>query len=68
MPNNKVKPCDSFCKDCGFSSLLCGDMLCCNYYLITENRRPCPAGFGCKVKQKGRIRKTRIRESTATTD
>lgn len=23
---------------------------CCNYYLITGHRRPCPAGAGCTVR------------------
>lgn len=54
MPSNKVKLCDSFCKDCVFSTRLCGDALCCDYYLITGVRRPCLARSGCAVKKKGR--------------
>lgn len=26
---------------------------CCNYYLITNQRRPCPPGEGCIVRQGG---------------
>lgn len=26
---------------------------CCNYYLLTDHRRPCPAGKGCTVRRDG---------------
>ena len=28
----------------------CGGMICCNYYFMTNLRRPCPAGDDCTVK------------------
>lgn len=47
--------CDSYCKDCAFGQYASGDwMMICTYFLSTGIRRPCPAGEGCTVKQKGR--------------
>lgn len=46
--------CDSYCKGCTYSSLTSGEQLMCAYYLITNIRRPCPAGKGCTVKATGR--------------
>ena len=28
----------------------CGGMIYCNFYFMTGQRRPCPAGDGCTVK------------------
>lgn len=27
---------------------------CCNYFLLTGQRRPCPAGAGCTVRKDGK--------------
>jgi hypothetical protein len=38
-----------------YNQVSCGDtQTLCVYYLKTDIRRPCPAGEGCTVKQKGR--------------
>jgi hypothetical protein len=47
--------CDSYCKGCVFNQNCSGDFVTlCVYYLVTNVRRPCPAGQGCTVKQTGR--------------
>ena len=46
--------CDSFCKGCWYSQQASGEQTLCTYFLETGIRRPCPAGTGCTVKQKGR--------------
>ena len=41
----------SYCDNCVYSSLLNGlNTRCCNYFLATGQRRPCPPGEGCTVK------------------
>lgn len=37
------------CTTCFFHGK-CGGMICCNYYFMTNLRRPCPPGDGCTVK------------------
>jgi hypothetical protein len=47
--------CDSFCKGCIYNGYGVSDTVTiCTYFLTTDNRRPCPAGSGCTVKQTGR--------------
>ena len=50
--------CNSYCNGCIYLGYATGDMKLCEYMLRTDKRRPCPAGTGCTVKQKGE-RKTR---------
>lgn len=50
----KESICDSYCKGCIFSNIAAGNTLMCVYYLVTNIRRPSPAGTGCTVKQVGR--------------
>lgn len=53
---NEGTVCDSFCNGCIFKGSCNGGMPMCEYFLITDKRRPCPAGTGCTVKQTGRKR------------
>lgn len=47
--------CDHYCIGCLYNIITCGGTCSiCTYYLDTGNRRPCPAGTGCTVKQTGR--------------
>lgn len=49
--------CDRFCKGCIYCNGTSGDYngsSCCTYYLVTDKRRPCPAGTGCTVKNTGK--------------
>lgn len=40
-----------YCDNCVYSSALTAiSTRCCNYFLATNQRRPCPAGEGCTVK------------------
>lgn len=41
----------SYCDNCVYSAALsaCTQRVC-NYLLVTNKRRPCPAGEGCTVK------------------
>jgi hypothetical protein len=48
QPDNKV--CDEYCQDCSYFYGSSDYELCCNYYLDTDKRRPCPPGTGCTVK------------------
>ena len=41
----------SNCDNCVYSGSIHGSYLrCCNYFLATNQRRPCPPGEGCTVK------------------
>ena len=40
--------CDATCKPCIYSSTLSNMTICCDYLLITHNRRGCDAGKGCE--------------------
>lgn len=44
---------NSYCKGCIYCTKLSVG-LCCEYFLKTNKRRPCPAGSGCTVKETGR--------------
>lgn len=46
------KICDEYCLDCKFFGGHAEFECCCNYFLTTNKRRPCPAGTGCTVKIK----------------
>ena len=47
--------CDRFCKGCIYCQLASGNTtFLCTYYLVTDKRRPCPAGTGCTVKNTGK--------------
>ena len=42
---------DKFCDDCYYCvNFRSGGMRCCNYLIMTNQRRPCPPGEGCTVK------------------
>ena len=59
--------CDETCKGCVFCGYLNGqNLFVCNYFLATNKRRPCPAGSGCTVKQKGKKKTTWQREADQT--
>lgn len=48
--------CDRYCDGCVFCQRSAGGggYRICTFYLSTNTRRPCPAGDGCIVKQKGK--------------
>jgi predicted nucleic acid-binding Zn ribbon protein len=46
--------CDRFCDGCVFMAWANGNLRVCEYFFCTGQRRPCPAGTGCTVKQKGK--------------
>lgn len=41
------------CSRCRFRYGVIGNHICCGYILVKEQRRPCPAGEGCTVFEKG---------------
>ena len=49
--------CDDTCRPCIYSGVLT-EGVCCNYILITGNRRGCPAGKGCERRVVGDRRMT----------
>lgn len=46
----------NYCEGCIYESKL-GEYSCCNYFLATNIRRPCPPGKDCTVKEMGNRRK-----------
>ena len=47
-----VRTVDEFCDGCIYlGGENRNDLKCCNYFLRTDKRRPCPAGKGCTVRQ-----------------
>lgn len=48
--------CDNCIYSCGFTGL---NIKSCDYFLVTNKRRPCPPGKGCTVKvvRKGKRKK-----------
>jgi hypothetical protein len=46
--------CDRFCNGCIYNGYFDGRHTICEYYLVTNERRPCPAGTGCTVKKTGK--------------
>lgn len=60
------KVCDSYCLNCIYYVGKCDIALCCNYYLMTDKRRPCDPGTGCTVRvlreRKRKSKKERNRE------
>ena len=44
---------DKSCKGCVYCSSIAGDSyyLICNYFLMTDKRRPCPPGRDCTVRE-----------------
>lgn len=46
----------STCGDCYYVGHIGWKTYCCDYYLITGTRRPCPAGEDCTVKLIGKRR------------
>lgn len=47
--------CDRFCKGCVYNGYFAGgELSICEYFLITNQLRPCPAGTGCTVKKTGK--------------
>lgn len=50
-----VSVCDDYCIGCVFNQNASGDkQTCCTFYLVTDIRRPCPAGAGCTVRKLGK--------------
>ena len=45
------KVCDRYCLNCIYYIGVAGDACFCNYYLMTDKRRPCDAGTGCTVRE-----------------
>ena len=55
MPKIEKQPpgvCDKYCNGCVFYSGSSLTFKVCEYMLMTDHRRPCPAGKGCTVKTK----------------
>ena len=48
--------CDKYCKGCVYFSQVNGTIHYCAFYLDTGIRRPCPAGKGCTVKTRKKVR------------
>ena len=47
--------CDRFCKGCVYNGYFNSrELSICEYYFVTNERRPCPAGTGCTVKKTGK--------------
>jgi hypothetical protein len=46
----KEKVCDEYCYECKYYTGWAGENKFCNYYLITDIRRPCDPGTGCTVR------------------
>jgi hypothetical protein len=51
------KLCDKSCEGCIHLSHFYDDLTCCNYFITTGERRPCPPGKGCTVRETKRKRK-----------
>ena len=50
----------SYCDDCFYRGVLTGLATpCCNYFLMTNQRRPCPPGPGCTVKVRRKVKRRR---------
>lgn len=45
--------CDKSCRPCMYSTYLSTWGICCNYILVTGNRRGCPAGKECERRIEG---------------
>lgn len=58
--------CDKFCNGCVFLGYGNGETKLCEYLLRTDQRRPCPAGTGCTVKQTGKKKTTWRHEADRT--
>lgn len=57
MPQNRTESvCDKHCIGCVYFSNINGGTSYCSYLLDTEIRRPCPAGKGCTVKTRKKVR------------
>ena len=60
------KVCDKYCLNCIYYVGAVSDFWFCNYYLMTDKRRPCDPGTGCTVrvlrKKKRKSRQERDRE------
>ena len=55
----------SYCDNCVYSGAITGlSVRCCNYFLATGKRRPCPPGEGCTVKvgREGKRRRKRVQK------
>ena len=44
------KVCDRYCLNCIYYIGSSDCLLYCNYYLMTDKRRPCDPGTGCTVR------------------
>ena len=54
-----------YCDNCVYSSGITGlNMRCCNYYLATGQRRPCPPGKGCTVKVGREVKRRKKKGAT----
>lgn len=42
--------CTGFCKPCDYRKHFAGGMDYCDYICMVGKPRPCPAGYGCKVR------------------
>lgn len=43
---------DKTCHSCIYCQGASDSSVCCNYFLITDNRRPCDPGKDCTVREK----------------
>ena len=69
VPTEKVNVCSKNCVNCRYFQKLYDYCHCCNYFLATGERRPCPAGDGCTVKvTKSEYRKMMSRLIAVQTD
>ena len=50
----------NYCDDCVYGGVITGlKTRCCNYFLATGQRRPCPPGEGCTVKVGRKVNRRR---------
>lgn len=65
MTVDEKKIYDRACKGCTYLIFLGGYMGCCNYIFKVGQRRPCPPGKGCTVKEtrkRGRKKKVEVQD------
>ena len=56
-----VSICTNYCDNCAYKKMMSSNYKYCDYFLMTNERRPCPAGDGCTVKVSRKVyRRKRI--------
>lgn len=50
-----ITVCDKFCDKCAFRKKFSCGLYYCDYFCMTDRRRPCPAGEGCTVRVEQKV-------------